>query len=316
MRLFTRLLLIAFAYSSTPIVGRAEILFNGVSQGSQATIQAGDSVVGSGPTAGVVLGGHNDRLSVLGGIVAVDGVDSIGIRQLGGIVEMSGGSVQGVSAGVRVEGGVFNYTGGTIRDGVEILNADSLFTMSGGGISNRNVVVSAGAAFSISGGTIFNSRVQAAGEASRVYALGGFFSWLDAINGGEAHVYGTAFSINGTPVDFGGAVEFAVPPTAGYIEVIYADGSINSPKVVQSMGGTITLHRLITGDFNNDGDVDGRDFLVWQRNPSIGDLSDWQANYGAGSLIAAVAVPEPSAVLLALVGMTVIVYQRRYLRAQ
>jgi hypothetical protein len=37
-----------------------------------------------------------------------------------------------------------------------------------------------------------------------------------------------------------------------------------------------------------DGDVDGRDFLVWQRghavpSASAGDLADWQANYGVGN---------------------------------
>jgi hypothetical protein len=65
-----------------------------------------------------------------------------------------------------------------------------------------------------------------------------------------------------------------------------------------------------SGDFDNDGDVDGRDFLVWQRGESpdplsAGDLSDWQTNYGFGTLSAAAAVPEPSCsalLLLALVG--------------
>lgn len=36
---------------------------------------------------------------------------------------------------------------------------------------------------------------------------------------------------------------------------------------------------------SDDGDVDGRDFLVWQRGESpasAGDLADWQANYGSG----------------------------------
>jgi hypothetical protein len=56
---------------------------------------------------------------------------------------------------------------------------------------------------------------------------------------------------------------------------------------------------IIPGDFDNDGDVDGRDFLVWQRNPSIGDLADWQANYGVGTLSAAsTAVPEPTSAML------------------
>ena len=49
----------------------------------------------------------------------------------------------------------------------------------------------------------------------------------------------------------------------------------------------------IPGDFDNDGSVDGQDFLVWQRDPNIGDLTDWQANYGAGSLASSIAVSEP-----------------------
>ena len=58
------------------------------------------------------------------------------------------------------------------------------------------------------------------------------------------------------------------------------------------------------GDFDGDGDVDGRDFLLWQRggspNPrSSGDLADWQANYGGSGLTAATtAVPEPSGLIL------------------
>ncbi|QDS98478.1 hypothetical protein [Adhaeretor mobilis] len=52
-----------------------------------------------------------------------------------------------------------------------------------------------------------------------------------------------------------------------------------------------------TGDFDNDGDVDGADFLEWQR--SIGTptaLSAWQAEYGDGgpSVASAANVPEPS----------------------
>lgn len=41
------------------------------------------------------------------------------------------------------------------------------------------------------------------------------------------------------------------------------------------------------GDFDGDGDVDGRDFMIWQRNPSVGELEDWQENYGSTGPIAA-----------------------------
>jgi hypothetical protein len=55
----------------------------------------------------------------------------------------------------------------------------------------------------------------------------------------------------------------------------------------------------IPGDFDGDNDVDGRDFLMWQRNPSIDDLSNWQQNFGSGSLGVSVSVPEPTNAVLA-----------------
>ena len=58
-----------------------------------------------------------------------------------------------------------------------------------------------------------------------------------------------------------------------------------------------------SGDFDGDGDVDGRDLLVWQRNPTVGNLADWQANFGNGSLSAVTAVPEPSALVLLICAM-------------
>jgi hypothetical protein len=60
-----------------------------------------------------------------------------------------------------------------------------------------------------------------------------------------------------------------------------------------------------SGDFDEDGDVDGRDFLVWQRGGSpsplsASDLAAWQSTYGTGGLAAVSTVPEPNAGLLAL----------------
>jgi hypothetical protein len=59
------------------------------------------------------------------------------------------------------------------------------------------------------------------------------------------------------------------------------------------VGGRIDIGALevqvpapVSGDFDHDGDVDGRDFLVWQRNPSVGNLSDWQEQYGGEDLSA------------------------------
>ena len=61
------------------------------------------------------------------------------------------------------------------------------------------------------------------------------------------------------------------------------------------------------GDFDGDGDVDGNDFLKWQRDDKTqAGLADWNTNYGtgvaAGAAAAAGTVPEPSAVALISVG--------------
>jgi hypothetical protein len=61
----------------------------------------------------------------------------------------------------------------------------------------------------------------------------------------------------------------------------------------------------LLGDFDDDGRVDGQDFLLWQRgqspNPfSSADLADWQANFGTTPSLDAVssAVPEPTTLAL------------------
>jgi hypothetical protein len=56
----------------------------------------------------------------------------------------------------------------------------------------------------------------------------------------------------------------------------------------------------LTGDFDGDGDVDGRDFLAWQRGESAAplsstDLTDWQGNYGE---VASVIASEMSSLVV------------------
>lgn len=59
------------------------------------------------------------------------------------------------------------------------------------------------------------------------------------------------------------------------------------------------------GDFNGDGDIDGADFLVWQRDPGLGDLVDWETHYGSPLAATAAPIPEPSTMLLLTVGLFV-----------
>lgn len=77
-------------------------------------------------------------------------------------------------------------------------------------------------------------------------------------------------------------------------------------------GNDITLLSANLGDFDVDGDVDGFDFLKWQRGESPfalskTDLANWETNYGwvAPEAAATTAVPEPGGVLLMAVGLVV-----------
>lgn len=68
----------------------------------------------------------------------------------------------------------------------------------------------------------------------------------------------------------------------------------------------------LEGDFNGDSVVDGSDFLLWQRNPAVGNLADWQANYGTGALASGInAVPEPAAISLLVAVASLITCIRR-----
>lgn len=84
-------------------------------------------------------------------------------------------------------------------------------------------------------------------------------------------------------------------------------------------------------DFDADGDVDGLDFLVWQRgfgltgqtDNSLGDangdgdvdaadLGVWQNQYGSGAVVAAsTAVPEPATIVLVVTGCAALALGRR-----
>ena len=89
-----------------------------------------------------------------------------------------------------------------------------------------------------------------------------------------------------------------------------------------SLGGTnaggkdaflVKFSAVRPGDFDQDGDSDGRDFLAWQRDPSVGNLNDWQTNYGnSDSLtVSGLAVPEPCSFALLAFGSVLLPLQRR-----
>jgi hypothetical protein len=144
------------------------------------------------------------------------------------------------------------------------------------------------------------------------------------LNGGivRAASFTEFFSTPGSPkINEGGTLQLRTSnESIAAVNTLIAGGYIgtDSPQGtgafqigVVNIGGTdftqITLPEAgIDGDFDADQDVDGADFLVWQRQLGGAldgdDLTAWKQNFGdvlAGA--SAASVPEPSAPLLGLV---------------
>ncbi len=121
---------------------------------------------------------------------------------------------------------------------------------------------------------------------------------------GFVPVLGNSFEILTSPsgVITGQFDSISFPTNAGLVfDVLYNAKSVVL-NVVASTGG-------LNGDFDQDLDVDGADFLRWQRGESPApfsatDLSKWETNFGSASLNAiSTAVPEPTTVVLLAIGM-------------
>jgi hypothetical protein len=113
--------------------------------------------------------------------------------------------------------------------------------------------------------------------------------------GGETYTLLSAGSITGT--SFLSTDLSMAPLPAG----LTWDLSVGTTSVVLKVLGSTGPQ----GDFDGDSDVDGADFLRWQRGESpnalsAGDLNMWRTNFGmTAGTAAANAVPEPSGLLLA-----------------
>jgi hypothetical protein len=157
----------------------------------------------------------------------------------------------------------------------------------------------------ITGGT--HSTIQVGGEAK--IEFGNLAVELDGYvpHGGETYTLLTAGSVGGT--SFLGANFDLAPLQSG----LSWDVAVSPTSVVLKVLGSVAL----PGDFDNDLDVDGADFLKWQRNfgtpgYDAASLATWKANFGATAAAAAVgAVPEPVGALLGLMAVGSVAAARR-----
>ena len=98
--------------------------------------------------------------------------------------------------------------------------------------------------------------------------------------------------VTGSPEDVVAMVSLVGSATQQEAAVVFVDGA------------------GVTGDYDGDSDVDGNDFLDWQRNDTTpAGLTDWENNYGTGvtpvsGVSGLAAVPEPTSGLLLLMGLS------------
>ena len=135
-------------------------------------------------------------------------------------------------------------------------------------------------------------------------------------------VYGTAPEIPGQQT--AGDAPFTSLRIGGPsgVSSLTEDETMNYPGVFDNL--YLALEDVPTGlagDFDDDGDVDGADFLEWQRGQSpdplsADDLGDWLANFGDASPLTAsvTAVPEPSTLVLFLMAAAPIRFRRSAFR--
>jgi hypothetical protein len=124
------------------------------------------------------------------------------------------------------------------------------------------------------------------------------------------------FSTNFQPVLIGNRPQCGNCGWYGFLdEVRLYDAALTESEIEDLMGPPATT----AGDFDIDGDVDGSDFLIWQRgespNPlSTSDLDDWRMNFGAtgGPIVAAMGtIPEPATWSMLLMGLVGVLMMKR-----
>jgi hypothetical protein len=234
------------------------------------------------------------------------------------VVSLSGDSVIESGVSFSGDGRITNVAGSTMSlldgatVGVRLLNQGTLEVgNSAGEVTVGDFDQAASGALKIELGGM------GAGEFDSVHVLddGQFAGNLDVtLLGGftlEEHQNFKILDVDGDASgQFAGLAEGAAIGTPGEtLFISYAGGD----------GNDVVLYTdPLAGDFSFDGDVDGFDFLKWQRggspNPlSQSDLSVWQANFGNVSPLSAtfIAVPEPATAIMLMLGMTALHTGRR-----
>ncbi|MDZ4658128.1 MAG: hypothetical protein SH868_11175 [Bythopirellula sp.] len=152
------------------------------------------------------------------------------------------------------------------------------------------------------------------------------------LEGGQQYVMGLIDDNESNFITGGGIYRISASRATGFEDVFRAFQTPTSPAFrpgyvktqllnsFEQYAGAFTIAPQLPGDYDFDGDVDGNDFLKWQRaygtsdsmadgddSGTVGpeDLVIWQDHYGetAPLTAASVAVPEPGSLLLTVFGL-------------
>ncbi|MBX3433680.1 MAG: PQQ-dependent sugar dehydrogenase [Pirellulales bacterium] len=141
-------------------------------------------------------------------------------------------------------------------------------------------------------------------------------SWSESALSGENMLLelqedGSTLFSQSTPYDLGQVLLPGFVSEGFIFEFLLAGAS-------EFMRGVVKFELGIPGDFDMDGNVDGDDFLIWQRGQTsppldAGDLAIWREHFGEGVLLteSASQAPEPAAGLLLLSGVVLAALSQR-----
>jgi hypothetical protein len=225
--------------------------------------------------------------------------------------------------------------GGSIGDNFEAVGAEVL--VSGGQIGQR-LDLFAGATL-----TMLSGSIGVGGNSNGVQVLGGTLdlyggevvSALTVENGGALNVFGYDFTLAGAPIAglLSGETLTVAQRDGATLAGKLADGTPFDFRLQQSTSRSFDIFSLdstvtitlaepapLPGDFNDDGAIDGSDFLAWQRGETLFPLSEfelaaWKANYGTtlSQTASSTSVPEPSTSSgIVLIGLVSMICRRRW----
>ena len=293
---------------------------------SVVLLNGGNAGLGSGSPGNV--GGDGGTLNVLGGSYTIADTATLDLR--GGLG--TGGNADGAHGLINVTSGTFAMNGGEVFAGTIQHPGTGNFDFNGGRLTAETfngVLVQ-------DGGTLLIGGSPGTMTVSQDYTINAGSLEIELFAGGVSPTAGVDFDqlIVGAAT-LGGTLELVIDsgytPSLGHMFPIltttggvtgafanvngaYLGGGLGFDVQYNANDITVEVINVLLGDFDVDGDVDGRDFLVWQRDPSIGNLTDWQTNYGMVAPLAAAstAAPEPTSLLLVFAGALCCGCRRRF----